>query len=203
MGIVAIGLEGIGLALLLYLILLPLYPAVRYKLASQGQAQSDWQSLEVVKKQTEEVANHLSTAEFAVSPNRVIISKIGVNAPIIESTSEAYALSRGAWLLPNTSTPAKGGNTVISGHRFKYLPPNNLTFYLFHKLVKGDIVSVLWQNKEYYYKIKEIKVVKPTDLSILAPTAKPTLTLFTCDPIYSTENRLVIIAEPIETPPGQ
>lgn len=198
MSIVAIGLEGIGVAILIYLLFLPFYPAVKYKIGESAAPATDWQNIEVVKEKTEQIANHLPTAEFAVSPNRVIISKIGVNAPIVESTSEQYGLSKGAWRMPQSSTPDKGGNTVITGHRFKYLPPNNLTFYLFHKLVKGDVISVVWQKKNYYYKIKEIKIVKPTDLSILAPTNTPTLTLFTCDPIYSTENRLVIISELIE-----
>ena len=75
------------------------------------------------------------------------------------------------------------------------MPPNNLTFYLFDKLEIGDIVSVLWKEKNYYYKIKETKIVKPTDLSILEPTKKSILTMFTCDPIYSQKNRLVIVSE--------
>ena len=56
-------------------------------------------------------------ADYAVSGNRVIITKIGVNAPIVESKSAEYGLSKGSWRIPESSTPDKGGNTVITGHR--------------------------------------------------------------------------------------
>jgi sortase A len=101
-------------------------------------------------------------------------------------------------MMPDGSRPGEGGNTIISGHRFKYLPPNNLTFYLFHKLKKDDLVYMLWKGDKIFYKIKEIKVVEDTDLSILDQTDDEILTMFTCTPIYSTEKRLVIIAEPVD-----
>ncbi len=127
--------------------------------------------------------------------NRLIIPKIGVNAPIVESADENYGLAHGVWHLPKSSTPEEQGNMIITGHRFKYLPPNNLTFYLFHKLEKGDISSVIWEGKIYYYRIKEIKIVSGEDTSILKQTNEPILTMYTCDPIYSTKNRLVVIGE--------
>jgi sortase A len=101
----------------------------------------------------------------------------------------------GAWRVPESSTPDKGGNTVITGHRFKYLPPSNLTFYLLDKMETGDIISVVYKEKEYYYRVKEIKIVDKTELSILAPTKEPILTIFTCHPIYSTEKRLVVTGD--------
>ncbi len=127
--------------------------------------------------------------------DRLIIPKIGVNIPIVESVNEEYGLNRGSWRIPDSSTPDKGGNTVLTGHRFKYLPPSNLTFYLFHKLEKGDIASVLWKGKTYYYRVKETKIVPANDISILDKTDGSILTMFTCDPIYSTKNRLAIISE--------
>ena len=208
-------LELLAIGIIIYLIALPLYPAVKYKLSYQGKAPNiDWQDFEAVKEKTEEIISrlpeakdedivlpdkkHLPQAEYSVSPNRVIIAKIGVNAPIVDSVNGDYALSLGSWRLPESSTPDKGGNTVITGHRFKYLPPSNLTFYLFHKLEIGDIVSVIWQGQQYYYRIKQIKVVAATDFSILEPTTQPILTMFTCDPIYSQKNRLVVIGELIK-----
>ena len=127
--------------------------------------------------------------------NRLIIPKIGVNAPIIESADENYALARGAWRLPKSSTPEEQGNMIITGHRFKYLPPSNLTFYLFHKLEEGDITSVVWNGNIYYYRISEKKIISAGDTSILRETDEPTLTMYTCDPIYSTKNRLVITSK--------
>lgn len=222
-----ITLELLAIGLLIYLIVLPIWPVVKYKLVYQGKApHTDWQDIDTVKQKTIEVISQLTPAspaspvcagrqgeqdnpalpdeetvkqeKVSILGNRVIITKIGVNAPIIDSEDGNYALAKGAWHLPDSSTPDKGSNTVITGHRFKYLPPNNLTFYLFHKLETGDIVSVVWQDKNYFYRIKEIKVVDKNDISILKPSEEPILTLFTCDPIYSQKNRLVVIGELIE-----
>ena len=100
--------------------------------------------------------------------------------------------------MPDSSTPDKGGNTVITGHRFKYLPPSNLTFYLLDKLTKGDLITVIWHKKDYIYRVREVKVVPATDFSVIEPSDKPILTLFTCHPIYSTEKRLVVVSDFVE-----
>jgi sortase A len=192
-------LELLAVALLIYLLISPLWPALIYRLAPPGKdSPVDWQNITEVKEQTKRIISHLPAADGNLPDNRVIIPKIGVSAPIIESISDNYALSRGAWRLPKGSTPDKGGNTVITGHRFKYLPPNNLTFYLLNKLAVGDIVSLIWENKEYDYKIKEAKIVPATEISILNPSEKSILTLFTCDPIWSEKNRLVVVGELIK-----
>lgn len=197
--ILVIVLELIAFALVLYLVFLPFYPAIKYNIAyDEEQGLEEAQDEEAVIVKTAEIKSHLPQSEYDVSPNRIIITKIGVNAPIVEASNAEYGLSKGAWRVPETSTPDKGGNTVITGHRFKYLPPNNLTFYLFHKIEPGDIVSAIWKEKDYYYRVKEVKIVEPTDLSVLEPTEKPTLTMFTCHPIYSTDKRLVVISELID-----
>lgn len=192
-------LELLAIILILYLIFLPFYPLVQYKVNNGNENNiSQEQKLDIAVKKTEEFKNAFPESEYAISPNRLIIPKIGVNAPIIESKSSEYGLSKGAWHMPDSSTPENGGNTVITGHRFKYLPPNNLTFYLFDKLKTGDVISVIWKEKEYYYTIKETKIVPKTDTSILGKTKEPILTLFTCHPLFSEENRLVVIAVPIK-----
>lgn len=189
-------LEFLAIALVAFLVISPLLPNLEYGLAEQSTInQAKWQDLSEMKKQTVQLINHLPKNASISKVNRVIIPKIGVNSPIIESPDARYALNRGAWRTPISSTPDKGGNMVLSGHRYKYLPPNNLTFYLLDKLVVGDVISVEWQQKDYYYWVKKTKIVEPTDVSILNPTATTTLTVYTCDPIYSQKHRLVVIAE--------
>ncbi len=189
-------LEFLAVALAAYLVISPSLPNLEYQLSGQATAnQAKWQDLSELKKETAQIINHLPKNANLSKLNRIIIPKIGVNSPIIESNDAKYALNRGAWRTPVSSTPDKGGNMVISGHRYKYLPPNNLTFYLLDKLTVGDVMSVAWQEKDYYYRVKQTKIVEPTDVSILNPTATTTLTVYTCDPIYSQEHRLVVIAE--------
>ena len=194
-----LSLEAIAVALVIYLIVLPFYPNLKYTLLYNHSAdQEAAQDAAAVREQLAQFRNSFPGSEYAVSPNRLIIKKIGVNAPIVESNSAEYGLSRGAWHLPESSTPDRGGNTIITGHRFKYLPPNNLTFYLFDKLAIGDVIAVIWHGADYVYRIKDIKIVEKTDLSVLDPSAEPIITLFTCHPIYSTEQRLVVIGELVE-----
>lgn len=194
------GMEALAICLLLYLVGLPFYPVLKYRLSGLGEPgpAAQAQDIAAVQAETRQIVNSLPAAAYDVSPNRIIIPKIGVNAPIVESRNAEYGLSLGAWHVPESSTPDKGGNTVITGHRFKYLPPSNLTFYLFHKLEIGDIASVIWEEQEYYYQIKNIRIVEATEVSIMDQTSAPTLTMFTCHPIYSTDKRLVIIAEKID-----
>ncbi len=189
-------LEFLAVALVAYLVISPSIPNLEYQLSGQSTAnQIKWQDLTEIKKETAQLINHLPKNANISKLNRIIIPKIGVNSPIIESNDAKYGLNRGAWRTPISSTPDKGGNMVISGHRYKYLPPNNLTFYLLDKLVVGDVMSVQWQGEDYYYRVKQTKIVEPTDVSILNPTTTTTLTVYTCDPIYSQQHRLVVIAE--------
>jgi len=194
--VLVIILRLLFVALALYLIFLPIYPEVKYNLGSQDEAEH--QDLTRVTERVENIKRGLPANEYTVSPDRLIIPKIGVNAPVTLTDNEEYGLSLGAWLVPKGSTPDRGGNTVITGHRFKYLPPSNLTFYLFHKLEIGDVFSVIWKEKDYYYRVKEIKIVDPSDSSPYDKSSKPILTMYTCHPIYSTEKRLVVISELIE-----
>jgi LPXTG-site transpeptidase (sortase) family protein len=187
-------LELLALAIFVYLVVLPFYPNVEYNI--QETKAQDGQNIISVKKKVSDIKNHLPvTRDKPV--NRLIITKIGINAPIIDTANERYGLNHGAWHLPESTTPDQKGNMVISGHRFKYFPPNNLTFYLLDKLTIGDIIFISWQGQDYYYKVTRIKIVKDTDVSILDQSNKKLLTLFTCDPIFSQENRLVVVSEPL------
>ncbi len=129
--------------------------------------------------------------------NRLVIPKIGVNLPIMESQDSDASLWKGAWRIPNSSTPNSGGNTVLSAHRFRYRPPSNLTLYLLDKVERGDTMIVYWQGKEYDYQITETKIVPRENTDIAEPTLTDQLTVFTCHPLFSTKERLVVIGERI------
>jgi len=189
-------LELTSVVLVLYLVVLPFYPELKYNFVVEKKViAQEVKTIEEFKEAAKEQINFLPQAEFDISPHRLIINKIGVNIPIVVSKSSEYGLSQGAWLDPESSRPDVGGNTVITGHRFKYLPPSNLTFYLLHKLEPDDFISVLWEGEYYFYQVKEKKIVEPENLGILKQTDKSIITLYTCDPIYSQKNRLVVIAE--------
>jgi LPXTG-site transpeptidase (sortase) family protein len=187
------------LAILCYIVFLPFYPGFKYALFYQkkeGVNLLDQEGTFLEKKNSKSASdpNKLPVAEYIGSSDRVIIPKIGVNVSLVEADNEEEGLSQGAWRLPYTSKPDQGGNTVIAAHRFKYLPPSNLTFYLLDKLEKGDKVILIWQEQKWEYVVQEQRVVEADDFSILDKKEKPTLTLLTCHPPFSSRQRLIVIA---------
>lgn len=182
----------IGLVVLIY----PFWPQIEYKInPPQGNAypySTKLQNVNTNESGPPVIANKIP------GENRVVIPKIGVDMKIVEGTNEKVALNQGAWHYPTTSTPNQGGNTVITGHRFKYRPPSKETFYLLDKLEKGDKFIVYWQGIEYDYEVTETKVVEKNAVEILNNTEEPIVTLFTCTPLFTTKQRLVVIGKLIE-----
>ncbi len=123
------------------------------------------------------------------------LSTIGVTMDIVEGRDAKASLRRGAWRLPGTSTPDRGGNTVLGGHRWLYRPPSARTLYNLDKLQAGDPVEVDWRGTTYRYRVRESKVVTPEQIEILQATTDDILTIFTCTPLFSSAQRLVVIAE--------
>lgn len=142
-----------------------------------------------------------------VPPNPVItIPKINVNAPIVFPASTADApnydpeLENGVVHFPNTALPGQTGNTVIFGHSSNdWWQPGNykFVFVLLDKLVPGDTFSVNYNSKRYIYQITNSKIVEATDVSVLAPTPDPTITLITCWPAGTSLKREIIQAKQI------
>lgn len=127
------------------------------------------------------------------SDNRLVIPAALLSEPISEG-SDLRATRTGPWRRPNGSTPDKGGNTIIVGHRFTYTNPRG-TFYALDKVRVHDKVAVFWQDERYIYTVTNIQVVPPTDIAIEAPTADVRLTLYTCTPLWLPKDRLVVTAE--------
>ncbi len=126
--------------------------------------------------------------------NRLVIPKIALDQHIYEGDS-AYLVHKGVWARPKTSTPPNGSNTVLVGHRFTYSGP--ATFYSLDKVGVGDQIVLYWQGKEYDYKVSSTRVVPAVATEIEDQTKDPQLTIYTCTPIWSATDRLVVVAKPI------
>ena len=124
--------------------------------------------------------------------NRLVVPDINLDEPIIEGSNLSVIGGGGTWRLPHTSDPAAGGNTVIVGHRWSYSEP--ATFYHLDKISIGERFAIWWQQKEYVYEVFDTRIVPPTDLSVEGPSAEPIATLYTCTPIWTASNRLIIQA---------
>ena len=119
-----------------------------------------------------------------------------LDQPVLEGPiSKQYSiLDKGIWRWPNGSTPDKGGNTVLIGHRFTYTNPQGV-FYFLNKVSLGGEIGIFWNNHEYLYRVVSISEVSPTDTAIENDTQDSRLTLFTCTPLWLPKNRLVVVAE--------
>jgi LPXTG-site transpeptidase (sortase) family protein len=126
--------------------------------------------------------------------NLLIIDRLDMRQTI-NSGKTMSELRKGPWLIPKTSTPDRSSNTVIAGHRFTYAGP--AVFYFLDKVQLHDSIVIDWQHKEYTYRVATIKIVPPSDLSVQNPTKSSQLTLYTCTPLWTAKNRLIITA-PLE-----
>lgn len=170
-----------------YVFLLPFLPKI------------NWWIGELIGKHKSDYSLHTPTATSSKpkpkpTDNRLIIPEIGVDTAIF--TDGETSLNKGVWLRPKSNLPDQGGNTVIAGHRFTYNNPNGV-FYNLDKLKKDDVIAVFWNQTEYNYKVRETKVVPATQISVESPTNNDQLTLYTCTPVWSATDRLVIIADQV------
>jgi sortase A len=172
----------------IYVLLLPLLPNVQ--LLFKKRALAGVHGLPYVTSQAGQESTNANRKE-APKDNRLVIGGIALDEKIYSGT-DASLVNKGVWARPNTSTPAKGSNTVLVAHRFTYNGP--ATFYNLDKMQTNDTISVYWEGKEYVYAVFEVRVVPAGTLSVEAPTNEHILTLYTCTPLWSARDRLVIKA---------
>lgn len=143
--------------------------------------------------------------------NTLLIPKIDVKAPIIwgsaaDETSMLASLQKGVAHYGFTAYPSDGqGNVFIAGHssyliwdKGKYKD----VFANLDRLVTGDQAAVTYKGLVYIYQVTNTKVVQPTDTSVLAQTADPTLTLMTCVPVGTSKNRLIVSFKLVSASPS-
>lgn len=194
-------LKILALIFLIYLIVSPFLPEIAFQIRNLLgiEYREERIFLENIDEEDEETigARESRFRDFDLSGNRLIIPAIGVHIAIVEGNDESV-LYRGAWRRPNSSTPDKGGNTVITGHRFHYIPPNNKTFYNLNKLEKNAKVFIFWNEKEYVYQVYDTFIVEPQQTEIEGPKDDNILTLYTCHPLWTADKRLVVRARLLE-----
>lgn len=177
-------LSLIVVALAIYILVWPLLPEIRWRLGHVSKQSSPTQLTAQV--------NALKPKSIPTD-NTLVIPRIDASLLIYEGQNNTV-LEKGAWRRPKTSTPESGGNTVIVGHRFNYSATG--TFYYLDKVQVGDPILLYWQGKEYKYRVSSSLVVPATQTSVEDNTKESQLTLYTCTPIWSFKDRLVVIAKP-------
>ena len=166
-----------------YIILLPVVPGLLFQLQKRNPARM---------QHLEHVIHSPTAKPAAPQPNQLIVPSMAFDEPIYEGPT-LTTLRKGLWRLPIGSTPDKGGNTVIAGHRFTYTNPRGVLYNL-NQVKIGDDMGVIWNNKKYVYKVTNIQQVPPNDTAVEALSTTSELTVYTCTPLWLPKDRLVVTA---------
>lgn len=134
----------------------------------------------------------------------VEIPKINVKLPVRHGTSDAV-LKDGTGHIATTHVPTDNRtiHAVITGHTGEvgYMLFDNLT-----QLRKGDVFQIRVLKRHMSYKVDQIKVILPTDVSALQPIQNSNyVTLLTCYPYGVNSHRLIVRGHYIgdDVPPTQ
>lgn len=123
------------------------------------------------------------------------IPDIRLNMAVVEGITPDH-LKKGPGHYPQTPFPWQDGNTGIAGHRTTYARP----FWALDRLDRGDVVYLDTRKGRFVYRVAWARVVLPHQVEVLDPTARPSLTLTTCNPRFSAAQRLVIRAVQVSGP---
>jgi len=107
---------------------------------------------------------------------RLAIARIGISAPLVESTTES-ALLLGVGHVTGTRFPGEADNVGLAGHRDTHF--RNLS-----RVHKGDRIQVRTPDGDFTYRVDSTFVVTPDRGDLLNHTGRPMLTLVTCYPFH-------------------
>ncbi|MBQ1018759.1 class E sortase [Micromonospora sp. D93] len=130
------------------------------------------------------------------------IPKLDKNWVVVEGvTQQDIRFAPGHY--PTSALPGQVGNFSVAGHR------NRATFWRLDELDEGDPIVVESKTDWYVYRVSQTRIVKPTQVEVVAPVpgepdkkaTKRMLTLTTCNPKFDNYQRLIIHAELDRTQP--
>ena len=131
------------------------------------------------------------TVERNVDSPTIMIPEIGINEKINNNS-----LSQGVLHEPESYLPTKG-DVLLFGHRTLQGSP----FLRLNEVNVGDELVLEWPDiGELHYTVKNTTIV-PASYQLDAIEGGNNLYLITCDPIGSTENRIIIQSELTDTQP--
>lgn len=120
------------------------------------------------------------------------IRRLGLTAMVVQGDSPAL-LQRAVGHLADTALPGRAGNVVLAGHRDTFFRP-------LKGIRAGDAITLTTRDGAFEYLVESTAVVPPTDIQVLWPTKRRTLTLITCFPfsyLGSAPDRFIVRARDV------
>ncbi len=124
---------------------------------------------------------------------RIEIPRLGIRAIVAEG-SDLGTLGRAVGHIPSTACPGSAGNCTLAGHRDTF-------FRGLGGIRVADVIRIVAPPHLYEYRVEWTAVVDPKRVDVLAPTARPSLTLVTCYPfgfLGHAPQRFVVRARQLE-----
>jgi sortase A len=129
-------------------------------------------------------------------PLRLDIPDIGkLNLPILEGDAWEQ-LKQGVGHHIGSANPGSTGNVVLSAHNDIY----GELFRDLDKLQPGNEIILYSATRKYVYIVTSLRIVAPTDVSVMSGTDRPTLTLVSCYPYMVDTQRIVVTADQTGNP---
>jgi len=108
---------------------------------------------------------------------RLEIPRVGISVMVFEGDGDDV-LRQAAGHIPGTGLPEnRQANVGIAGHRDTFFRP-------LKDIHEGDEIVLTTAGGTFRYAVDSTRVVPPEEVSVLAPRARPLLTLVTCYPFY-------------------
>ncbi len=121
----------------------------------------------------------------------ITIDKIDVKLPIKNYFNEEEVWSS-VGHIPGSANPGELGNCIIAGHRAR---TKGRLFNRLDELELDDLITITYDSYNFQYKVTDIKIVEPTDISVLnSDNNEHILTLITCHPVKILSHRLIVKA---------
>ena len=146
-----------------------------------------------------------AAASVAAPATRVRIPAIDVDAPAVELGTVYNEKGELVWETAKhavghhigTANPGEPGNVVMSGHISSPVRGEGNVFSRLPDVQPGATVFVETAEGSHEYRVTERRLVEPSQVSVMAPTEQPLLTLITCFPDWIYTHRLVVTAEAV------
>jgi sortase A len=126
---------------------------------------------------------------------RIDIPRLALSVAVFEGT-KSQMLRLGAGHIEGTPLPGEAGNIGIAGHRDTF-------FRQLKDVRRNDEIQIQTPTELLRYQVDWVKIVAPSDLSVLTPSTESTLTLVTCYPFWflgSAPRRFVVRAHKHSSP---
>lgn len=126
----------------------------------------------------------------AEQARRIQIPAIGVDHPIVQG-DDWEQLKKGVGQHVGSAQPGAEGNLVLAAHNDIY----GEIFRYLDQLSVGNEIIVSTERQSYTYVVRELQVVEPTDVWVMADTEHASTTLISCYPYRVNTKRIVVFAD--------